>query len=52
MHFFNEMHKWAVEIREGKIASIVKEEDRHGNSKVGHIVDYGEAVVMPGLIDV
>ncbi|XP_062161688.1 allantoinase [Alnus glutinosa] len=42
----------AVEIREGKIASIVKEEDEHGNSKVGHIVDYGEAVVMPGLIDV
>jgi cytosine/adenosine deaminase-related metal-dependent hydrolase len=40
------MHKWAVQIREGKIASIVKEED------VGHIVDYGEAVVMPGLIDV
>ncbi|XP_059435708.1 allantoinase-like isoform X1 [Corylus avellana] len=42
----------AVEIRGGKIASIVKEEDGRGNSKVGHIVDYGEAVVMPGLIDV
>ncbi|XP_041026058.1 allantoinase isoform X1 [Juglans microcarpa x Juglans regia] len=42
----------AVEIKEGKIVSIVKEEDRQWNSKEGHVVDYGEAVVMPGLIDV
>ncbi|KAG6694631.1 hypothetical protein I3842_09G058400 [Carya illinoinensis] len=41
----------AVEIKEGKIVTIVKEEDRHWNSKEGHVVDYGEAVVMPGLID-
>ena len=48
----NEMLKWAVEIKEGKILSIVKEEDWQGKSKLGHIVDYEEAVVMPGLIDV
>ena len=55
MHFlfiYNEMLKWAVEIKEGKILSIVKEEDWQGKSKLGHIVDYEEAVVMPGLIDV
>ena len=46
------MLKWAVEIKEGKILSIVKEEDWQGKSKLGHIVDYEEAVVMPGLIDV
>ncbi|KAG8635361.1 allantoinase isoform X2 [Manihot esculenta] len=42
----------AVEVKEGNIVSIVKEEDWQGNSKRGHIIDYGEAVVMPGLIDV
>ncbi|XP_065880138.1 allantoinase [Euphorbia lathyris] len=42
----------AVEIKEGKIVSIVKKEDLQGYSKVGQIIDYGEAVVMPGLIDV
>ena len=39
MHYlfiYNEMLKWAVEIKDGK-------------SKLGHIVDYEEAV---GLIDV
>ena len=52
MHYlfiYNEMLKWAVEIKEGKILSIVKEEDWQEKSKVGHIVDYEEAV---GLIDV
>lgn len=39
-------------MKEGNIVSIVKEEDWQGNSKRGHIIDYGEAVVMPGLIDV
>ncbi|KAJ7946971.1 allantoinase [Quillaja saponaria] len=41
----------AVEIKEGKIVSIVKEDSKHGNFKQ-EVVDYGEAVVMPGLIDV
>ncbi|XP_037492442.1 allantoinase isoform X2 [Jatropha curcas] len=42
----------AVEVKEGNIVSIVKEEDWQGYSKRGPILDYGEAVVMPGLIDV
>ncbi|GLT75082.1 hypothetical protein SLA2020_468330 [Shorea laevis] len=40
----------AVEVNGGNIVSIVKEEDWKGKSK--ELVDYGEAVVMPGLIDV
>lgn len=35
-----------------KIASVVKEENWHGISKGGYVLEYGEAVVMPGLIDV
>ncbi|KAJ6402072.1 hypothetical protein OIU84_014195 [Salix udensis] len=35
-----------------KIVSIIKEEDWHGDLKREQIIDYGEAVVMPGLIDV
>lgn len=42
----------AVEVKDGKIASIVKEEERLWNSKLGQVIDYGDAVVMPGLIDV
>ncbi|KAL6183558.1 hypothetical protein ACLB2K_044969 [Fragaria x ananassa] len=41
-----------VEVKEGKIASIVKEEDKDGKSKLENVIDYGESVVMPGLIDV
>ncbi|CAN0892434.1 ALN [Linum grandiflorum] len=42
----------AVEVKEGKIASIVKGEDWRGGSRTGKVTDYGEAVVMPGLVDV
>ncbi|KAM1347585.1 hypothetical protein ACFX2H_036501 [Malus domestica] len=42
----------AVEIKDGKIASIVKEDEKHGKIKSENVIDYGEAVVMPGLIDV
>ncbi|XP_057538408.1 allantoinase isoform X2 [Amaranthus tricolor] len=42
----------AVEIKDGKVFSIVREEDWHGYIRRGHVVDFGEAVVMPGLIDV
>ncbi|XP_050108199.1 allantoinase-like isoform X4 [Malus sylvestris] len=42
----------AVEIMDGKIASIVKEEEKHGKIRLENVMDYGEAVVMPGLIDV
>ncbi|KAL6181158.1 hypothetical protein ACLB2K_047813 [Fragaria x ananassa] len=41
-----------VEVKEGKFASIIKEEDKDGKSKLENVIDYGEAVVMPGLIDV
>lgn len=42
----------AVEINEGKIVSIVKEEERHGKIMGDHVVDYADAVVMPGLVDI
>ncbi|RWR92054.1 Amidohydrolase 1 [Cinnamomum micranthum f. kanehirae] len=42
----------AVEIRGGNIGSIVKDKDPHEKVLKGHVVDYGEAVVMPGLVDV
>ncbi|XP_010538535.1 PREDICTED: allantoinase-like [Tarenaya hassleriana] len=43
----------AVEVRGGIISSVVKEEDwgRRRRSRV-KVIDYGEAVLMPGLIDV
>ncbi|XVE51319.1 hypothetical protein DITRI_Ditri02bG0030500 [Diplodiscus trichospermus] len=40
----------AVEVKSGDIVSIVKDKDWNGRSK--QVVDYGNAVVMPGLIDV
>uniref|UniRef100_A0A2P2KPM1 allantoinase n=1 Tax=Rhizophora mucronata TaxID=61149 RepID=A0A2P2KPM1_RHIMU len=42
----------AVEVKDNYIISIVNEEDWKAKTKTEHIVDYGEAVVMPGLIDV
>uniref|UniRef100_A0A9I9CEZ8 Allantoinase n=1 Tax=Cucumis melo TaxID=3656 RepID=A0A9I9CEZ8_CUCME len=42
----------AVEINGGRIVSIVKEEERHGKIMGNHVVDYADAVVMPGLVDV
>ncbi|KAH9612069.1 hypothetical protein KSS87_000145 [Heliosperma pusillum] len=42
----------AVEIKDGKVISIVKEEQWRGITKQDQIVDFGEAVVMPGLVDV
>ncbi|WJX22243.1 allantoinase [Trifolium repens] len=41
----------SVEINEGKIVSIVEGYGKQGNS-VQQVIDYGEAVIMPGLIDV
>lgn len=37
---------------DGKIVSVLKEEGKQKISKFGQVIDYGEAVVMPGLIDV
>ncbi|PSS04780.1 Allantoinase [Actinidia chinensis var. chinensis] len=41
----------AVEVKRGKIVSVI-EENWQGNTRIEHVIDYGEAVVMPGLIDV
>ncbi|THG06831.1 hypothetical protein TEA_001980 [Camellia sinensis var. sinensis] len=41
----------AVEVKGGNIASVM-EEDWQENVGTGQVIDYGEAVVMPGLIDV
>ncbi|KAK2976763.1 hypothetical protein RJ640_030113 [Escallonia rubra] len=42
----------AVEVNGGNIISVVKEDDWRGNARSKSVLDYGEAVVMPGLIDV
>ncbi|KAE9599285.1 hypothetical protein Lal_00043947 [Lupinus albus] len=42
----------SVEIDKGKIISIVEGYGKKGSSKQEQVIDYGEAVVMPGLIDV
>ncbi|CAK9152520.1 unnamed protein product [Ilex paraguariensis] len=42
----------AVEINGGNIVSVVGEEDWRRNPSSGQVRDYGEAVIMPGLIDV
>jgi len=41
-----------VEINEGRIVSVVEGYGNQGQSKQEEIIDYGDAVVMPGLIDV
>ncbi|KAL0764017.1 hypothetical protein Bca101_080168 [Brassica carinata] len=43
----------AVEVNGGIIVSVVKEEDwfKKHRSRV-KVIDYGEAVIMPGLVDV
>ncbi|CAN1235741.1 ALN [Linum perenne] len=41
----------AVEVKEGKIASIATGVDWRGGGS-GEVIDYGEAVMMPGLVDV
>ncbi|KAL5772451.1 hypothetical protein ACOSQ2_012375 [Xanthoceras sorbifolium] len=42
----------AVEVEGENIVSIVKEDDWRRKSRTGQVIDYGEAVIMPGLIDV
>ena len=51
IEFLYQMLNWAVEINEGKIVSVVKEEERHGKIMGAHVVDYSDAVVFPGLVD-
>lgn len=42
----------AVEVKRGSIISVVDEVTWQGTVKNVEVIDYGEAVVMPGLIDV
>nr|GMD93081.1 allantoinase isoform X2 [Ipomoea batatas] len=42
----------AVEVNGGSIVSVVDGDNWRGTVKSGRVMDYGEAVVMPGLIDV
>ncbi|MCI14525.1 allantoinase 1-like, partial [Trifolium medium] len=42
----------SVEINEGKIVSIVEGYGKQQGNSVQQVIDYGEAVIMPGLIDV
>lgn len=42
----------AVEIRGGQIVSVVEGDHKQGNLWTKQTIDYGDAVVMPGLIDV
>ncbi|KAL8235596.1 hypothetical protein R6Q59_016677 [Mikania micrantha] len=48
----HEIISGAVEINGGSIISVVKEKDWLEKVKNEPVIDYGEAVVMPGLIDV
>ncbi|KAK7412332.1 hypothetical protein VNO78_03786 [Psophocarpus tetragonolobus] len=42
----------SVEINDGRIVSIVEGHGTQGKSKQEEVIDYGDAVIMPGLIDV
>ncbi|XP_010529415.1 PREDICTED: allantoinase-like [Tarenaya hassleriana] len=42
----------AVEVKGGIIASVVKEENWNQRKSLVEVIDYGEAVIMPGLVDV
>ncbi|PWA40343.1 allantoinase [Artemisia annua] len=48
----HEIISGAVEINGGRIISLVKEKDWQETVKNKPVIDYGNAVVMPGLIDV
>jgi allantoinase len=41
-----------VEINEERIVSVVNREKAQKQTKGVHVIDYGNAVIMPGLIDV
>ncbi|KAH9329890.1 hypothetical protein KI387_001998, partial [Taxus chinensis] len=42
----------AVEISEGHIVSVVNQQKAPKHTKGVHVIDYGNAVIMPGLVDV
>ena len=39
-------------MKDEKIVAVIEGDDWRGNAWTHQIIDYGEAVVMPGLIDV
>lgn len=39
-------------MKDGKIVAVVEGDDWRGSARTQQIIDYREAVVMPGLIDV
>ncbi|KAH6773703.1 allantoinase [Perilla frutescens var. hirtella] len=48
----NALISGAVEVKGGKIVAVVEGDDWRRNTWSYQIIDYGEAVVMPGLVDV
>ncbi|GAB2231415.1 hypothetical protein Droror1_Dr00010421 [Drosera rotundifolia] len=42
----------AVEVKDGKITSVLSNEEWHGYVFSGQVIGFGHAVIMPGLIDV
>lgn len=40
-----------VEVKSGRIASVVSDDFEVGQLIGKHVVDFGHAVVMPGLVD-
>ncbi|KAI0489272.1 hypothetical protein KFK09_029114 [Dendrobium nobile] len=42
----------AVEVKSGRIASVVSDDFEVGQFLGKHVVDFGNAVVMPGLVDI
>ncbi|KAL0905100.1 hypothetical protein M5K25_027278 [Dendrobium thyrsiflorum] len=42
----------AVEVKSGRIASVVSDDFEAGQFLGKHVVDFGNAVVMPGLVDI
>lgn len=42
----------AVEVKGGSIVSMVERKDWYGKVRRDHVVDYRDAVVIPGLVDV
>ncbi|GKE66005.1 allantoinase, partial [Tanacetum coccineum] len=50
--YVDQLCKWAVEINGGRIISLVREKDCQETVRNKPVIDYGNAVVMPGLFDV
>lgn len=49
---FSVVCNWTVEIKGGRIVSVLEEEHWQKSVKSLQVIDYGNAVIMPGLVDV